>query len=132
MTDYGFPSRYKLLKTDDFSSVFSFRQRIFGDTLTMLVMPTERDYPRLGIVVSKKTARRAVARNYMRRVIREWFRYHREQMTGHDLVIRVNKAYGRADFAEVHAELARLLEKMKQRYGRQQENNRDSAADLAG
>jgi ribonuclease P protein component len=95
-------------------------------------MPTERDYPRLGIVVSKKTARRAVARNYMRRVIREWFRHHREQMTGHDLVIRVNKPYGRADFAQVHAELVRLLEKMKQRYGRQQENNRDSAADLAG
>jgi len=132
VTDYGFPSRYKLLKTDDFSSVFSFRQRIFGDTLTMLVMPNERDYPRLGIVVSKKTARRAVARNYMRRVVREWFRHHREQVLGHDLVIRVNKPFGRADFDQVQAELARLLEKLKQRYGRQQENKHDQAADLAG
>ena len=98
----------------------------------MLVMPNERDHPRLGIVVSKKTARRAVARNYMRRVLREWFRHHREQMAGHDLVIRVNKPFYRADFVEVQAELVRLLEKLMQRYDRPQENKHGPAIDLAG
>lgn len=95
-------------------------------------MPNELGYARLGIVVSKKTARRAVARNYMRRVVREWFRHHRSQMTGRDLVIRVNKPFGRADFDQVMAELVRLLEKMRQRAGRQQEGNRDPHTDLAG
>lgn len=85
----------------------------------------------MGIVVSKKTAKRAVARNYMRRVVREWFRHHCAQMTGHDLVIRVNKPFGRADFEQVQTELARLLEKMRQRVGQQQENNRDTDAGLA-
>ena len=57
MTGYGFPSRYKLLKTDEFSSVFSFRRRLFGVTLALHSMPNTFGYPRIGIVVNKKVAR---------------------------------------------------------------------------
>lgn len=95
-------------------------------------MPNELGYPRLGIVVSKKTAKRAVARNYMRRVLREWFRHYRGQISGQDLVIRINKPFGRADFAQVQNELAKLLESFKQRISRRQESSRDPNIDLAG
>lgn len=87
--------------------------------LTLHVMPNALGFSRLGIVVSKKTARRAVARNYMRRLVREWFRYHREEISGQDVVVRVNKPFGNTDFDQVQAELGRLFEKMKQRSSRQ-------------
>ncbi len=132
MTGYGFPSRYKLLKTDEFSSVFSFRRRLFGVTLALHSMPNTFGYPRIGIVVSKKVARRAVARNYMRRALREWFRHYREQISALDLVIRVNKPFDRNELAQVQGELAQLLKKLQQRYSLQQESDRDPDTNLAG
>ncbi len=132
MADYGFHSRYKLIKTDEFSSVFSFRQRIFGDKLALHYMPNGLEYPRLGIVVSKKTARRSVARNYMRRVVREWFRKHRESMAGVDMIIRANKPFGRTDFEGVMQELEHLSGKMQQRISRLQDKRDGAPADLAG
>lgn len=132
MTGYGFPSRYKLLKTDEFSSVFSFRRRLFGEKLALHSMPNTFGYPRIGIVVSKKVARRAVARNYMRRALREWFRHYRTQIADLDLVIRVNKPFGRNEFNQVQVELVQLLEKLKQRYRLRQESNSDPDTNLAG
>lgn len=81
----------------------------------MHALPNNLGYPRLGIVVSKKTARRSVDRNYMRRVVREWFRYHRNKITSLDLVVRINKPFGRADFAQMQVELQHLLDKMCKR-----------------
>lgn len=106
---YGFPGRYKLIKTDEFSSVFSFRRRVFGECLAMHYTPNMLGYSRLGIVVGKKTARRAVARNYIRRVLREWFRQNRDRLGAYDLVIRVSKPFGRPDFRRVAEELEELL-----------------------
>ena len=105
VAEYGFPSRCKLSKTDEFSSVFSFRRRIFGECLTAHYMPNTLGYPRLGIVVGRKIARRAVARNYIRRIVREWFRKNRSRLGGLDLVVRANRAIGRQDYPRVMEEL---------------------------
>jgi ribonuclease P protein component len=130
---YGFPSRYKLKKTDEFSSVFSFRQRIFGDSLALHYQPNRLGYPRLGIVVSKKLARRAVARNYMRRVLREWFRLHREELAAVDIVIRIQKAFGRDGFATIQQELQRLQARLQKHALRNSVTRNDgTSADLAG
>jgi ribonuclease P protein component len=129
---YGFPSRYKLKKTDEFSSVFSFRRRIFGDCLALHYQPNSLGHPRLGIVVGKKTARRAVARNYMRRVLREWFRLNRETLDGLDLVVRVQKSFGRAESGLVREELQRLLNRLQKMTGKTQDKTDGASADLAG
>lgn len=113
MVRYGFPSRYKLKKTDEFSSVFSFRRRIFGDCLALHYQPNSLGYARLGIVASKKVARRAVARNYMRRVLREWFRLNHEKLGALDLVIRVQKPFAHAKYSLVQEELQRLLNRLQ-------------------
>jgi ribonuclease P protein component len=75
--------------------------------------PNTLGYPRLGIVVSKKSARLAVARNYMRRVLREWFRLNRDMFGGIDLVVRVNKPFNRLDFARMVVELEGMLSNLK-------------------
>jgi ribonuclease P protein component len=129
---YGFPSRYKLLKTDEFSSVFSFRRRIFGECLAMYYQPNRLGHPRLGIVISRKTARRAVARNYMRRVLREWFRLNQEKLGGLDLVVKVQKPYSRTDFCSIQEELQRLSGRLQRESTKGLEKTDGAHTDLAG
>jgi ribonuclease P protein component len=110
----GFPRRLKLRKTDEFSSVFSFRRRYHGKFLVVHYMPNTLGFPRIGIVVSKKTARRAVARNYMKRVVRELFRISRFSVSGLDMVVRINKCFSKLDFVSVASEFELALTKMPQ------------------
>jgi ribonuclease P protein component len=112
VADHRFFSRYKLRKTDEFSSVFSFRRRINGKYLTVFYMPNSMEYARLGIVVSKKIVRRAVARNYIKRVIRELFRLNCQMITPKDMVIRVNLQFGRHDFGVIEQEFAQLISRL--------------------
>jgi ribonuclease P protein component len=112
VADHRFFSRYKLRKTDEFSSVFSFRRRINGKYLTVFYMPNALEYARLGVVVSKKIVRRAVARNYIKRVIRELFRLNYQAITPKDMVIRVNLQFGRHEFAVIEQEFAQSISKL--------------------
>jgi ribonuclease P protein component len=118
VTGTGFSSRYKLKKTDDFSSVFNFRKRIFGSVLTLHYKPNTVGYPRLGIVVGKKTAKRAVHRNYMKRVLRELFRHEIAKCGAVDLLIRPLKAFSHADFHVIEAEFNALLIRLSQQLSR--------------
>lgn len=112
MAGFGFSDLQKLTKTDDFSSVFNFRRRISGEYLAVHYRPNALGTPRLGLVVGKKTARRAVDRNFMRRVLREMFRHEQQGMTGWDLVIRVQKPFSREDRTAIRAEFQQLLQKL--------------------
>lgn len=42
---------------------------------------------RLGLAIAKKNCRRAVARNRLRRLVRESFRLHQQQLDGLDIVV---------------------------------------------
>lgn len=52
--------------------------------------PSESSSARLGVVVAKKLARRAVLRNLIKRMAREHFRLTRESLPAHDLILRLN------------------------------------------
>ena len=109
--DYCFGKPYRLLKTDDFSSVFALRRIKSQQTVQLWQKPNKLGYPRLGIVVAKKTDRRAVRRNYMKRVLREWFRLNRHRMPGSDLVIRVRRPFDAAGLKQVLVQLERIMPK---------------------
>ena len=47
----------------------------------------DRDYPRLGLVISKKNCRRAVNRNRIKRLIREQFRLKQNFLSNMDVVV---------------------------------------------
>jgi len=79
----------------------------------MHYMPNTLGYPRLGMVIGKKIVRRAVDRNYVRRILREWFRTHRGQLGGIDLVVRANKPFGRQDYRRVAEELEGMLGRLR-------------------
>ncbi|HSH73417.1 MAG TPA: ribonuclease P protein component [Methylophilaceae bacterium] len=112
MIKFTFPSKLKLIKTDDFSSVFNFRKRISGNFLAIHYQYNQLGWPRLGLIVAKKVARHSVDRNYMRRVLRELFRKNQHQLKSVDLVIRIQRSYSHADFAAVEQEFTKLMTKL--------------------
>ena len=64
----------RLLQAAEFSAVFSARRSVRGESFDLLYKPNGGKGPRLGLVVAKKFARRAVMRNLLKRLARESFR----------------------------------------------------------
>lgn len=101
MVEFRLPKQAKLVKTDDFSSVFNLRKRIANKHIIMRYRPNHKTGARLGLIVAKKTAKQAVQRNYMRRVLRELFRLKQYELPAVDMVIQVQKVFEKPDFIEV-------------------------------
>ncbi len=72
----------------------------------------EASAPRLGLIVSKKIAKLAVQRSYMRRVLRELFRLNQHNLPVIDLVIQVQKPFEKPDFILIKQEFESLLLKL--------------------
>lgn len=81
----------------------------------MHYMPNTLGHARLGLIIGKKTARLAVQRNYMKRVLREMFRHERQALDGVDLLVRPLKAFGRKDFDAIETEFRQLIHKLRER-----------------
>ena len=113
--NFKFPSELRLLKTDDFSSVFNFRKRISATTLVIHYRNNPQPHPRLGLVVSKKVAKLSVDRNYMRRVLRELFRRNKVNLGNLDLVIRPQRPFSSKNYNEIAQEFDMLITKLKSR-----------------
>jgi len=105
----------KLIKTDEFSSVFNFRKRIAAKFLAIHYQPNAPHHARLGLVVGKKVAKLAVHRNYMRRVLRELFRVRQHEINPIDLVVRVQNKFDRSDFDLIKQEFNTLITKINHR-----------------
>lgn len=104
-----FGKRHRLLKTGDFSSVFALRCQKNRAWLQVFRAANDVGHARLGLVVGKKTAKRANRRNYMKRVLREWFRCHQHDLPAEDFVIRVRRPFDAADCPAVWRILAAIM-----------------------
>ncbi|MDQ7982462.1 ribonuclease P protein component [Paraburkholderia sp. SARCC-3016] len=85
----AFPKAARLLKTDEFSSVFRLRPWRRTAHFVVYARPTGSD-ARLGLVIGKKFAPRAATRNLIRRLAREAFRLRRVEFGGWDVLIRLH------------------------------------------
>jgi len=108
----NFYRQTKLTKTDEFSSVFNFRRRLYSEHLMLNFKPNQLNFARVGFVVAKKTAKSAVSRNYMRRVLREFFRSNQCEIGAFDLVINVRKKFTRLNFNSLQFEFSQLSSKI--------------------
>ena len=109
MASFRFAKQAKLIKTDEFSSVFNFRKRISAKHLVIHYQPNVLQHPRLGLVVGKKIAKLAVSRNYMRRVLRELFRLHQHEISHADVIVRVQKKFSPIDYSQINQEFDTLV-----------------------
>lgn len=115
MSGLGFSRPKHLVKTDDISSVFSFNNRFTSEHFQVLAKPGTQGFGRLAVIVSKKTARLATRRNYVKRVAREVFRIRQHELSGLDIVVRVRKAFSGAEYATILPELQALFGRARQR-----------------
>ncbi|MBP6115429.1 MAG: ribonuclease P protein component [Neisseriaceae bacterium] len=109
-----FERRYRMLKTDEYSSVFTLRRTKSNAYFQIFVGPNSLGHARLGLVVAKKVAKRAHERNYMKRLVREWFRCHKHTLSEKDFIVRAKKKFEREDYAEAVAALASLIQRQNQ------------------
>ena len=103
---------YKLLNTDEFTSVFNFRKRLSTNNLFIHYAPNNLGHYRIGFVVAKKIEKRAVRRNYIRRSIREIIKHNLNKTLSVDIVFRLKKPYYKSDFSLVKSDLINLLNKI--------------------
>ncbi|MCZ6620257.1 MAG: ribonuclease P protein component [Gammaproteobacteria bacterium] len=107
----GFPPSVRLTHSRDFNRVFrraDIRNR--HGALRIAAAANRMMSPRMGLVVPKRTIRKAVERNRIKRVLREEFRKRRLALPAFDIVIhvmaRVDNARLRADVDVLFTRLA--------------------------
>jgi ribonuclease P protein component len=71
---HDFARARRIVKTDEFSSVFRLRPAQKSAHFVLYTRPSTLEHARLGVVVAKRFAPRAVTRNTIKRVTRELFR----------------------------------------------------------
>lgn len=87
MKPHGFPPGLRLRREAEFDAVFRDGASAADGLLVVHARPNGLPVPRLGLAVGKALGG-AVARNRVKRLLREAFRLRREEMpAGHDLVV---------------------------------------------
>ncbi|WP_242476948.1 ribonuclease P protein component [Halochromatium glycolicum] len=113
---FALPRSARLLHSSEFNRVFESPTRSADRYFTVLARPqapSNRDRnrigstrrPRLGLAISKRCAARSVARNRIKRVIRESFRHVRDRLPGVDVVVLCRRAATSADNPSLRASL---------------------------
>jgi ribonuclease P protein component len=82
-----FSKQFHLLTPADFKFVFAKANKFANHHWTFIVRPNNRTYPRIGLTIAKKQLIRAVWRNRVKRLAREVFRQHKQELSGYDIVV---------------------------------------------
>jgi len=99
----------RLTGTGAFEAVFRHGSRREGRYVQIITAPASQSTGRVGFVVSAKTLPRAVDRNRLKRLLREFLRASRPDVTAFDLVIRLKRPATREVLADVAREAVALI-----------------------
>jgi len=101
--------RSQVLRTGaQFQGIYRQGRRFGNELLTAAVCANATGSPRLGLSIAARTVGNAVARNRLRRVIRESFRLHQLELPAVDIVIGARNAARAAAADAVRAALSKL------------------------
>jgi ribonuclease P protein component len=98
----------RLLGRADFLRVLAQGRRLHTRHFGLTLAPAPAARPRLGLVVTKRLGK-AVRRNRVRRLLREFFRRHKDRLPPEDLLIMAKKGASTLDYHQVEEELSRVL-----------------------
>ncbi len=110
---FGFSKSSRLLSPKDFQHVFSNAEKFANRHWTLIVRPNQKSYPRLGLAISKKQLQRAVWRNRIKRMAREAFRLHKQDLNGYDIVVLGRKGTQDIDNKTLHNSFLHLVRKIR-------------------
>jgi ribonuclease P protein component len=109
-----FPREARLVRRGEFDTVYRAGKRRSSSYFTVFLRANQLPRSRFGVSM-KKALGGAVERNRIRRRLREIVRCHRREIVaGWDIVIHPKSAVANAPFAELTADLLRLLESAPQ------------------
>ena len=91
---YLFSRTQRLTKSSQFKEVLKKGKRITTKVCVIYYCETNLTYPRLGVIVAKKNIRKAYARNFFKRVVREGFRLRQHKLPNVDIVFLAYKQDG--------------------------------------
>lgn len=111
--EYRFSSDWRIRTTAAFQYVYSKRQRLSGRCYLLYYLNNDIGHSRLGIVASKRSIRRAVIRNQVRRIVREVFRRQKNQLPPLDLIFIAKACASKASNKELHKCINCLLKQLK-------------------
>ena len=76
--------------------------------MTVLATPNQLQHPRLGLAISRKVARTAIARNRIKRVVRESYRHWQTRLGALDIVVLGRAGVASQSKKTLHAALEKL------------------------
>ncbi|MBV8801427.1 MAG: ribonuclease P protein component [Gammaproteobacteria bacterium] len=82
-----FPRNNRLVIQAEYQSLFKKAHKVSHRFLKILFKKNHCLQGRLGLIVAKRVAKKAVTRNQIKRVIRESFRLHQEKLMGIDIIV---------------------------------------------
>ncbi|MBI3230285.1 MAG: ribonuclease P protein component [Burkholderiales bacterium] len=97
----------RIVKTDEFSSVFRLRPTQKSAHFVLYTRSNALPHARLGVVVAKRLAPRAVTRNTIKRLTRELFRT--SDLPAIDCLVRLSKPVNSKDGPATNAALKTAL-----------------------
>ena len=114
---YCFPTTLRIRNARQFRRVFIEKNRFFGRYYVLYYRQNCLDHGRVGVTITKRKIRRAVARSQLKRIIRENFRLQQYKLSGLDLVFIVKRGAETASKLELqqcsNQLITRLTESLK-------------------
>lgn len=106
---YTFGKDERLLRRKEFSALFQTGKRIRSEYLTVILGESRSGIRRIGLVVGKKVGK-AVRRNRMRRLLREFFRLNKHRLpVSQDILIVARKDFSFMKYQDLCSELEKVL-----------------------
>jgi ribonuclease P protein component len=106
------PARLRLRRKSDFDATYARGRRMGDGFFSVTATLNQAGAARLGTAVAVRAAGNAVARNRIRRIIKESFRLHQRDIPAVDMVVSARPAAARASGAELRQSLAALWKRV--------------------
>lgn len=113
----AFPPAARLRSAADFAGLRACRKPLRGRCFIIRHVAGHTAGPRLGMAVSRRTSKRAVVRNRIKRVVRESFRHARAELPLLDLLVIALPPAATASPADLRTELATHWRRLQQLHG---------------
>lgn len=111
MTSHAFTKTQRLLSSSDFQPVFNEAPfRASHKNFLILSRPSTTPCARLGLVIAKKNIRTAVARNRVKRHVREVFRH--ADLPAIDIVFLARRGLDQLDNPNLHQQIEQQLKRV--------------------
>ncbi len=107
--EQSFGKHERVRKRKDYSRIYKNGARLYSENLLVILLANDKGTRRLGVTVGKRIGN-SVKRNRIKRLLREFFRLHKDSLpAGRDIVITVRKDLSAHSLQDITQELEALL-----------------------